>query len=808
MSERLPPGPSSNQLIPSSGGALEATGGLGGLQPTGPDEGATAGMQISRLIAAVLRYKWLVLAISVLGTAGAVAATRFIDPEYRAAGTIYIEANTKSRGGPIQAAELLQQDSWAQLMRSFAVLDPVVRKTRLYLSVAPADSAVLSGFDLAARFRPGRYRLRVDAAGRRFTLQNTQGFVVDTGAVGDSIGRPVGFRWAPPASVLGRDREVAFTVRAPRDASNDLLSSLRISMPGNDGVFMNVSLTGTDAEQTAMLVNAILDQFVDLADRLKKEKAVQLTADLEKQLQRADSATRVAETALENYRINTITEPREDVLPLPSGLAQTQPTVMGNYFAKRTQLSAIRRDRRAIEEVLTRGRREGVVHVDAFHTIGIVKQAPGLMGVLSEVVTVENEIRAAQQRYTDEHKVVRDLKVKLDDLRTRTVPAFAERLVIQLREQEADLERELEIEQDELRKIPVRSLTEEKFRREATAAVGLTQTLQNRLTDARLAELAATPDVTILDRAEAPTRASASTAPRIILMGVAASIGFALLLAILLDRLDKRFRYPEQATYELGLTILGAVPVIRRETRGLRSPAETAQIVEAFRSIRLNLSHSFPADDPIVVTITSPSPGDGKSLISANLAISFAEAGYETLLIDGDTRRGEQYRTFQVPRRPGLLDHLDLGLDLDTIIHATQHDRLSVLPCGSRMPRGPELLGSSRMSDLVATLRRRFQVILVDSPPLGAGVDPFVLGTATGAVAVVLRAGETDRQLAEAKLQLMERLPTRLVGAILNHIDVGHGAYKYYAYEYVSDTEPPVEEPVGTEAPSSLPGSR
>ena len=267
-------------------------------------------------------------------------------------------------------------------------------------------------------------------------------------------------------------------------------------------------------------------------------------------------------------------------------------------------------------------------------------------------------------------------------------------------------------------------------------------------------------------------------------MGVAGSIGFALFLAILLDRLDKRFRYPEQATHDLGLSILGAVPVIPSENRGLRSPTDTAQIVEAFRSIRLNLAHSFPPEGPIVVTITSPGPGDGKSLISANLAVSFADAGYDTLLIDGDTRRGEQYRTFGVERRPGLLDYLDQKLPTDRVIYQTQHPRLSLIPAGSRMQRGPELLGSTQMGELIDNVRRRFQVVLIDSPPLGAGVDPFVLGTASGAIAVILRAGETDRQLAHAKLQLLDRLPIRLIGAILNDVDVGFGAYRHYAYEY------------------------
>ncbi len=792
--ERLPPGQSGNQVVPASTGAVEAAADYA-VGPADPPP-VSASSQIGRLISALLRYKWLVIFVSLLGVAGSVAATRFIKPDYAASGMIYIESSSKQRGGPIRSDELLESDSWVQLIRSFAVLDSVVLKGRLYLTVPPEDTLAFDGFNLAPRPNVGSFRLTTDASGRRFSLISAQGAAIDSGAVGDSIGNSIGFRWAPSANVLGRNRDIKFNVRPPRDASADLLSRLKPLMTGKDGVFMSVSLTGKEPEAVSRDLNMILDEFIRVAARLKKEKLIQLMADLEKQFHTADSSMRTAETALEDYRINTITEAREDVTPLPSGLLQTQPTVMGNYFQKRTGLSALRKDRKAIEDVIRRGVAEGVVPVDPLHTIAIVRQAPGLVAALGEVVAAENDLRQARLRYTDNHKIVTDLLAKMDELRKVTVPTLAQRLVDQLKIDEAQMEQELTIETEELRKLPVRSLTEEKYRREANSAVGLTQNLQNRLTDARFQELSATPDVSILDRAHPPSRPSSNTAPKLILMGVAGSIGLALMLAILLDRVDRKFRYPDQATHDLGLTILGAVPVIPSERGGLRSPTQTAQIVEAFRSIRLNLAHSFPPEGPIIVTITSPSPGDGKSLVAANLAVSFAEAGYATLLIDGDTRRGEQYRTFGIERRPGLLDYLDLGLPIETIIAETQHPRLSVIPCGSRMQRGPELLGSSLMAELVSMARRQYQVILVDSPPLGAGVDPYVLSTATGAVAVVLRAGETDRQLAAAKLELLGRLPVRVVGSILNDIEVGYGAYKHYAYEYAPDAELPTEEPL------------
>jgi capsular exopolysaccharide synthesis family protein len=280
------------------------------------------------------------------------------------------------------------------------------------------------------------------------------------------------------------------------------------------------------------------------------------------------------------------------------------------------------------------------------------------------------------------------------------------------------------------------------------------------------------------------------------MLGVFASLGLGLGLAVLLDRLDKRFRYPEQASSELGLSILGAIPAIPKPRNGKKvDHTEMHQVIEAFRSVRLNLAHSFNPEEPICLTISSPSPGDGKSLVAANLALSFAEGGYRTLLIDGDIRRGDLHRTFSAERRPGLLDYLGSSqLPLERVFRETSHERLTLIPCGTRLQYGPELLSSARMADLIARLRDQFEVIVADSPPLGAGIDPFLLGTHLGNLLIVLRTGETDREMAEAKLRMLERLPIRILGAVLNHIKAGVGPYKYYSYSYGYAAENEISE--------------
>ena len=445
----------------------------------------------------------------------------------------------------------------------------------------------------------------------------------------------------------------------------------------------------------------------------------------------------------------------------------------------------MRRDRQQIEAVLERGR-AGAITVDAFQTIPSVNLAPQLKQALSDLTVREAELSALLQRYTPDHPMVKSAQQTIDHLRNLAIPQYAQALVDQLKYQETDLESRLRQSATELAAVPTVTITETRLTRDLQAADELFKMLNARLEEAKLSELSAIPDVRVLDWAVTPQKPASNSAPKIILMALGASVG----LALLLDQMDKRFRYPEQVSSELGLPILGAIPAIKKTRRGELAAEQAAPVVEAFRTVRLNLAHSYGAAGPVTLTVSSAGAGDGKSLVSSNLAVSFSEAGYRTLLIDGDIRRGEIHRMFGVDRRPGLLDYLTGEAPLDDIIRPTSQRGLSVIPCGTRRHQGPELLGSAAMAELMGEMKARFDVVLVDSPPLGAGIDPFVLGTATGHMVMVFRSGETDRQMAEAKLRLLDRLPVRVLGAVLNEIQAD-GVYRYYSYlyGYTSDEE-------------------
>ena len=759
-----------------------ALGSLGAAPPL-PEPGIPWG----RYISALRRYKWLMLAVIIVGTGASVVATRFLKPEYKATATIYIEPPPDD-AGPIRAAELLRSFGWLELLTTGVVLDTVAITQRLYLLPASdKDSLAFSDFALAEKFATGNYQLQVDESGKTWTLSSERAGVVDQGAVGDSIGRKVGFRWVPPAQSLKAGKTVAFGVITPREAGQKLLANFTTQLNNpQQANFIRLSLTGPKAAKTAAVLNDVTTQFEKVAADLKRRKLAILTETLAEQVKYAGEQLREAETKLESYRVGTITLPTENV-PVAAGLQSTQPTVLTNYFNQKIEVEELKRDRLALQGVVSRIGTPGF-SMDAFQTIPAVRNAPDLNRALEELSSADAELRALKFRYTDEHKPVRDLQDRINILKTQTIPALANGLVAQMLTQEQVLEGQVASQSRDLQQIPTRTITEQRLTRDQMAAATLSTTLSTRYEEAKLALASAIPDVRILDPAVTPRRPTSNSAPRIIMLGFMASFGLAVALAILLDQLDKRFRYPDQVTRELGLTILGAVPALKRGKEGLQKPEDAAQTLEAFRSIRLNLAHSY-GSGPVRLTVSSPGPNEGKSLICQNLALSFAEAGYKTLLIDGDIRRGELHRAFGVNRQPGLLDYLGGEATVADILRPTKHGGLTLIPCGTRLHHGPEMLGSAKMSELMAQLKSAFNVILVDSPPLGAGIDPFVLGAATGHMVLVLRSGETDRAMAEEKLKLVDRLPIRLLGAVLNDVDTKQSGYKYYSYVYGYTTE-------------------
>ncbi len=178
------------------------------------------------------------------GTAGA----RFFPPRYQVQATIWIQAGETRSGtsrGPIGANQLFESYAWVDLLKSYVVLDEVTRDLRLYLAPERGWASAFAGFTVADTYRPGRYQLVVDHAGRTFRLLGAGGEELQSGNVGDPVGGALGMRWAPNASMLPQGSKVAFRLRALRDAAKGLGSSLSVTMDPS-GNFLRIGLTEED----------------------------------------------------------------------------------------------------------------------------------------------------------------------------------------------------------------------------------------------------------------------------------------------------------------------------------------------------------------------------------------------------------------------------------------------------------------------------------------------------------------------------------------------------------------------------------
>src|SRR5213593_1790246 len=203
------------------------------LPPAVRDHGSLAASDLGatdpwrRYFAAVRRYKWFVLTVTLVGTGLGAVLTRLLQPRlhiYASRANIWIDATAdpQERGpaptqGPIRSGQLLGAAGWVDLLRSDVVLDAVVRERRLYLMPAsPAADSALAGFGIATRVQAGDYRLVVDKAGRGFALfDEGTGVAVQHGVVGDSVGAARGFVWVPSAAVFTSGRTVEFAILSP-----------------------------------------------------------------------------------------------------------------------------------------------------------------------------------------------------------------------------------------------------------------------------------------------------------------------------------------------------------------------------------------------------------------------------------------------------------------------------------------------------------------------------------------------------------------------------------------------------------------
>jgi capsular exopolysaccharide synthesis family protein len=756
----------------------------------GADE---SGLNVRRAISALWRFKWLVLGVTILGTGIGKVLSRGQQPVFQAGTSVWIDQGAER--GPLRGPGLADPEAWVDLATSFAVLDTVVHDLHLNVSIVPSLGAKADSlFRLADRFSPGSYRIRVDSATNKYTLTRADGVAIESGSVGDSIGTRLGFKWAPTAEAFASSHDVQISVGSVRGAAAGWKQRLNVSID-QAGFVLKIELQDTDPVRLANVLNAVTRRFAVVATNLKKQKMTELTRVLSAQVSNAQKWMNDAEQAYKAYQVRTITLPDRAVprAGARGGAAETAVAdpLFSDYFEMQVEQSQIRQERTQIQQVLATPA-DSELPLAALERIRAAQQSSSLAAALQEVTKKRADLRALRYTYSEIHPEVQKLQGQLATLEHTTVPQLLKEVDGQLAARGALLDRQIAAKGDNLREIPQRSIEGVRLQRDWSIAENTYTALQTSLQQTQVAEASSgVSDVRALDMAVAPTSPVKDTAQRLMLMAFLGSLGLGSAGALLLDRMDSRFRYPDQVSQDLGLTILGAVPHKKGKTDVMDRGADDAPLLEALRAIRLNLVYAYGTAGPMVFTVTSPGRAEGKTFLTAQLARVFADNGQRTLVVEGDLRKGVLHRRLAVSRRPGLSDYLRGDAAVDQIVQKTKFPQLHVITGGTRFRDAPELLGTQAMVQLLAALRSRYDVIICDSPPLGAGIDPLVLGTATGNLLLLLRTGVSHRELTEAKLEVISRMPIRLLGAVLNDVpkDVVFSYYSYYLPGYETSDE-------------------
>ena len=274
------------------------------------------------------------------------------------------------------------------------------------------------------------------------------------------------------------------------------------------------------------------------------------------------------------------------------------------------------------------------------------------------------------------------------------------------------------------------------------------------------------------------------------LLGCLAGFG----LGCLVELADKTFHNPDEIMKQLNIPLIGHVPVIGQSKRYLVENSliepivctyhrPKSQVSEAFRAVRTALYFNTQGKQHSVIQVTSPTPGDGKSTLASNLAVSIAQSGKSVLLVDADMRRPRQHATFGIASKVGFATVLS-GADewRKVMFECEEIPGLTVMACGAKPNNPAELSSSPQVKQLIEEMRAEFDFVIIDTPPLLAVTDPCPIAARVDGVILCLRIKKNVRVSAERATDMIANLGATCIGLVVNGVGAQSGYGSQYTY--------------------------
>lgn len=374
------------------------------------------------------------------------------------------------------------------------------------------------------------------------------------------------------------------------------------------------------------------------------------------------------------------------------------------------------------------------------------------------------------------------------------------------------LSRTLEQQKSEANLMSERMVQYNILKRDAEADKALYDGLLTKLKEAGISSALQSSNIRVVDPAMIPATPARPAKMRNVTLAFLVGLVGGMGLAILREYMDNTVKTPDDIETLSRLPSLAVVPAFqdsegdapRRRTladslsnghsRHVELVAQhlpKSQMSEAFRALRTALLLSKAGHPPQVILVTSALPREGKTTAAANLAVTLAQLGDRTLLIDADLRKPGVGRLLNLNgnKYAGLSSYLAgvSSLDLVTVQHPAIPN-LSAIPTGPLPPNPADLLSSHRLADAITELRSKFKFIVIDTPPVMAATDAVILSVKADGVVMVVRSGETPKEAFSRTRDLLMSVKCHLLGVVLNAVDSSapdyYYSYRYYPYSY------------------------
>lgn len=557
--------------------------------------------------------------------------------------------------------------------------------------------------------------------------------------------------------------------------------------PVQNSRLVDVSFRSPEPAFSARVANALAKQYIEQNLEFKFLATKEATDFLNARTSEQRKALEQSEQALQKYREKTGAVALEDRQNIVVQRLADLNAALTRARTERIEKEAVYNQIRAIQS-----NRAAVDTFPAILNNGFIQQLKGQLNELQrqqaqmaeklgarhpEMVKVQSAVETTERRLNaEEQKVIQALSNDYE-------AAVAN---------ERGLQASLDQQRAEAQDLNRASIQYGVLQRDATSNQTMFAGLLERSRETGISGELKASNIRIVDQAETPRSPSSPNKTNNMLLALFGGSFLGIGLAFFFEYLDSRIKQPDEIKTQLGLPFLGMIPAFDpKQTTGppLIGNGMPPEFSEAFRGIRTNVLFSSADAGSKSIVVTSTGPGEGKSVVSANLALSLALAGQRVLLVDADMRRPKAHELFGVALEPGLSNMMVGDSKASETVKRTLTPNLWMMSAGKHPPNPAELLGSKRFKDFMASLGEHFDWVIIDSPPVMAVTDASVIAHSATGVVFVVGAEMTNKGAAKTALEQLDSAKAKYVGGILNRVNVRRNPHyyaRYYRREYQS----------------------